>query len=140
MFLRLLAIETRKLLKRPQMWLEFAGLLGIIGLYFAARYAMMANSVRNGLELDLQVGIGLGYTQIIEFFFVGIFYGQSWTKWLMTNLHFSATFLLNSIGNRTANIPAHILAPAPALITAALYTLILLGLSLWLYRRKDVGG
>jgi hypothetical protein len=65
MFLRLLTIETRKLIKHPLLWLEFAGLLGIFGLYFAARYALMANSVRNGLvntrglELDLQIGLGL---------------------------------------------------------------------------------
>lgn len=65
MLLRLLTIETRKLLKHPLLWLELAGLLGIFSLYFAARYAMMANSVRHGLintrglELDLQVGIGL---------------------------------------------------------------------------------
>jgi ABC-type transport system involved in multi-copper enzyme maturation permease subunit len=65
MFVRLLSIETRKLLKHPLLWLEFTALLGIFCLYFAIRYAMMADSVRNGLvntrglELDLQVGIGL---------------------------------------------------------------------------------
>src|SRR5512133_3583127 len=65
MFLRLLSIETRKLLKHPWLWLGFAGLIGFFGLYFAARYAMLATAVRNGLvdtrglELDLQIGIGL---------------------------------------------------------------------------------
>lgn len=65
MFPRLLTIETRKLFKHPLLWLEFAALLGIFGLYFAARYAMLANAVRNGLvntrglELDLQIGLGL---------------------------------------------------------------------------------
>jgi len=65
MFLRLLSIEVRKLLKHPILWLEFAGLVLIMAAYFAARYALIANSVRNGLvntrglETDLQIGLGL---------------------------------------------------------------------------------
>lgn len=65
MFLHLLSIETRKLLKHPWLWLGFLGLIGFFGLYYSARYAMLATAVRNGLvdtrglELDLQVGIGL---------------------------------------------------------------------------------
>jgi hypothetical protein len=59
---------------------------------------------------------------------------------MFTNLHFSASFLLNGIGNRIPDLPNNILAPAPALVTAALYTLILLALAIWLYRRQDVGG
>ncbi|HEX2997826.1 MAG TPA: hypothetical protein VHP14_23590 [Anaerolineales bacterium] len=65
MFLRLLVIETRRLFKHPLLWLEFAGLLGIFALYFAARYALMVRAVENGLvntrglELDLQIGLGL---------------------------------------------------------------------------------
>jgi len=38
MFLRLLSIEVRKLLKHPILWLEFAGLVLIMAAYFAARY------------------------------------------------------------------------------------------------------
>jgi hypothetical protein len=65
MFLRLLDIETRKLLKHPLMWLELAGLIGIFALYFAVRYALMTSAVRDGLvntrglETDLQIGLGL---------------------------------------------------------------------------------
>jgi hypothetical protein len=65
MFLSLLSIEARKLFKHPWLWLGLAGLIGFFGLYFAARYAMMSTAVRNGLvdtrglELDLQIGIGL---------------------------------------------------------------------------------
>ncbi len=84
--------------------------------------------------------LGLGYTQILEFMLAGIFYGQSWTKWLFTNLHFSASFLLNEIGNRVPKLPEHVLAPTPALITAALYTLVFMTLAIWLYRRQDIGG
>ena len=84
--------------------------------------------------------LGLGYTQILEFMLAGIFYGKPWTRWLFTNVHFSASFLLNFIGNRVPELPAHILAPTPALIVAALYTLIFLTLATWLYRRQDVGG
>ncbi len=88
----------------------------------------------------LGVVIGLGYTQILEFLLSGIFHGAGWIRWLFTNLHFSATFLLNSIGNRTADLPAHLLPPAFALLTALFYSLLLLLLAIWLYRRQDVGG
>ena len=70
----------------------------------------------------------------------GIFHGADWTRWLFTNLHFSDSFLLNSIGSRSVELPTHILAPAPALITAALYTFGLIALAVWLYRRQDLGG
>ncbi len=84
--------------------------------------------------------LGLGYTQILEFMLAGIFYGASWTKWLFTNLHFSASFLLNFIGNRAPKLPEHILAPTPALVTAGFYTLIFIIIAIWLYRRQDIGG
>jgi len=88
----------------------------------------------------VSVIVGLGYTQFLEFIFAGLFHGAFWTKWLFTNLHFSTSFLLNSIGNRIPELPSNILAPAPALVAAAAYTLILLALTVWLYRRQDVGG
>ncbi len=88
----------------------------------------------------LSIVLGLGYTQFLEFLMAGIFHGKGWTKWLFTNLHFSATFLLNSIGNRVAEIPAHVLDPIPAFGTAAVYTLILIAAAAWLYHRQDLGG
>ncbi len=84
--------------------------------------------------------LGLGYTQFLEFLFSGLFHGKAWAKWMFTNLHFSASFLLNGIGNRVTELPASILQPVPALVTASLYTLILLVCGIWLYRRQDVGG
>jgi len=109
----------------------------LVNLPYIAFTLVLAVALRSTF---FSVALGLGYTQILEFIFAGILYGASWTKWLFTNLHLSATFLLNSIGNRTVDLPAHILAPVPALVTSAIYTLILLSLALWLYRRQDVGG
>lgn len=86
------------------------------------------------------IAIGLGYTQFIEILLTSIFYSAGWTKWMMRNLYFSATFLLNSIGNKTVGIPAQLLDPVPAFVTAAIYTLTFLSLAIWLYRRQDVGG
>ena len=82
----------------------------------------------------------LGYTQILENLLAGIFHGAGWTKWLFTNLYFSATFLLNSIGSRAVELPTTILSPGLALLTSAAYTLIFLAFAIWLYRRQDVGG
>ena len=65
MFLRLLAIETRKLLKNPALGVEVSILAFIFAAYFIIRYVTIADAVRNGLvntrglELDLQVGLGL---------------------------------------------------------------------------------
>jgi hypothetical protein len=84
--------------------------------------------------------LGLGYTQILENLLAGIFYGAAWTKWLFTTLHFSASFLLNEIGNRIPKLPEHILAPTPALVTAMLYTLTLMALAIGFYRRQDLNG
>ena len=88
------------------------------------------------------VGIlfGLGYTQFLELLLTGIFYSANWAKWIMRNLTLSATFLLNEIGNKTVDIPARLLAPQTAFMTAALYTLIFFAAALWLHRRQDVGG
>jgi hypothetical protein len=86
------------------------------------------------------IAIGLGYTQFIELLVTSIFYGASWSKWLMRNLYLSATFMLNSIGNKTVDVPAALLQPVPAFVTAAVYTLTFLSLAIWLYRRQDIGG
>jgi ABC-type transport system involved in multi-copper enzyme maturation permease subunit len=65
MFLRLLTIETRKLFKNPILWVELGILALIFVAYFTVRYVIIAEAVRNGLmntrglELDLQVGLGL---------------------------------------------------------------------------------
>ena len=61
----------------------------------------------------VSVVLGLGYTQILEFLFAGIFHGAGWTKWLFTNLHFSASFLLNSSAIVCLNfqLPSWLLRP-----------------------------
>jgi hypothetical protein len=59
MFLRLLGIEARKLLKHPILWLEFGGLTLIFAVYFIIRSVSVAASTANthGLETDLQMGL-----------------------------------------------------------------------------------
>lgn len=109
----------------------------LINLPYIALTLIFAVTLRSTF---VSIVLALGYTQILEFLFAGIFHGAGWTKWLFTNLHFSASFLLNTIGNRVAEIPAHILAPAPALVASTIYTLIFLLLAIWFYRRQDVGG
>ena len=84
------------------------------------------------------IAIGLGYTQFIELLVTGVFHGAGWAKWMMRNLYFSATFLLNAIGNKSVEVPAALLQPWPAFVIAAFYTLIFLSLALWLYRRQDM--
>lgn len=109
----------------------------LVNLPYLALTLLLAVALRSTF---FSVALGLGYTQFLELLLTGLFYGKSWTKWLFTNLHFSASFLLNSIGNRQAELPAHILAPTPALVMALVYTLVLMTLAIWLYRRQDVGG
>ncbi len=82
--------------------------------------------------------VGLGYAQVLDFMLSGIFHGAGWTKWLFTNVHFSASFLLNALGSRTVEPPSHVLSPIPALIVAAVYTMVLLAIAVWLYRRQDL--
>jgi hypothetical protein len=108
----------------------------LVYLPYIALTLLIAVSVRSTF---FSLALGLGYTQILELLLVGIFH-KDWTKWLLLNLHFSASFLLNSIGNRTAELHSHIMAPIPALLTASTYTLLILILTAWLYRRQDVGG
>ena len=84
--------------------------------------------------------IGLGYTQFIEILLTSVFYGAGWSKWMMRNLYFSATYLLNSIGNKTVSPRAELLSPGAAFAMAAVYTLTLLSLAIWHYRRQDLGG
>jgi hypothetical protein len=86
------------------------------------------------------IAIGLGYTQFVEFILSGFFYSANWAKWMPRGLYLSGTYLLNSIGNRVVNSPANLFAPGPAFIFAAIYTLVLLFLAIWLYRRQDLGG
>lgn len=109
----------------------------LVTLPYAALMLLITVVTRSAFA---SIAIGLGYTQFIEFLTTGIFYGAGWSKWMMRNLYFSATFLLNSIGNKTVDIPSHLLQPVPAFVTAAIYTLIFLSLAIWLYRRQDVGG
>ncbi len=86
----------------------------------------------------LSAVVGLGYAQVLDFMLSGIFHGAGWTKWLFTNVHFSASFLLNALGSRTVEPPSHVLSPIPALIVAAVYTMVLLAIAVWLYRRQDL--
>lgn len=109
----------------------------LVNLPYLALTLLITVAVRSTF---FSILLGLGYTQILEFMLAGIFYGASWTKWLFTSVHFSASFLLNDIGNRVPKLPEHILTPEPALVVAALYTLLLMTLAIWLYRRQDVGG
>ncbi len=84
--------------------------------------------------------IGLCYTQIFEMIFPAIFYATGLPKWLPTGFHISATYQLNAIGNKIVEIPDYLLNPTPAFVAAGIYTLILLAVVLWLYRRQDLGG
>lgn len=86
--------------------------------------------------------IGLGYTQFIEFLLAAVFYGHKLLTFYPRNLNLSLTFLLNSIGNRVAEIPENvsIAPPGAAMIAALAYTIVFLAAALWLYRRQDVGG
>ncbi len=73
MLLRLLDIEWRKLLKHPLLWLELAGLIGILAMYFLLRYALIVSSARHGMPseprallLDLQDGLELfGFVSVL---------------------------------------------------------------------------
>jgi hypothetical protein len=109
----------------------------LVNLPYLALTLLFAIATRSTF---FSIALGLGYTQILENLLAGIFHGAGWTKWLFTNLYFSATFLLNSIGNRAVELPTHILSPGLALLTSAAYTFIFLALAIWLYCRQDVGG
>jgi len=109
----------------------------LTNLPYIALTLLFATAVRSTF---FSIALGLGYTQILENLLAGIFHGAGWTKWLFTNLYFSATFLLNSIGSRAVELPTTILSPGLALLTSAAYTLIFLAFAIWLYRRQDVGG
>lgn len=86
------------------------------------------------------IAIGLGYTQFIELLLSSILYGTSGAEWMMRNLYLSATFLLNSIGNKTVSPPAELLSPPVAIAVAVIYSLVFLMLAVSLYRRQDLGG
>ncbi len=109
----------------------------LVNLPYIALALLLAIFLRSALFSAI---LGLGYTQVLEHLLTGIFHGEGWTRWLFTNLHFSVRFLLNAIGDRSVAPPSHILEPTSALFTAAAYTLCLLGLAVWLYRRQDLGG
>jgi hypothetical protein len=109
----------------------------LVTLPYAALMLLVTVVTRSAFA---SIAIGLGYTQFIEFLTTGIFYGAGWSKWMMRNLYYSATYSLNAIGNKTVDIPSHLLQPVPAFVTAAVYTLTFLSLAIWLYRRQDIGG
>jgi hypothetical protein len=109
----------------------------LVTLPYAAFTMLITVATRSTLG---GAALGLGYTQLVEFVLTGLFYGAEWSKWNMRNLHLSATYLLNSIGHKAVEVPASLLGPLPAFVTASLYTLIFLSLALWLYQRQDLGG
>lgn len=109
----------------------------LVTLPYAALMLLITVVTRSAFA---SIAIGLGYTQFIEFLMTAFFYNTSWSRWLMRNLYYSGTYVLNTIGNKTVDIPSHLLQPVPAFVTAAIYTLIFLSLAIWLYRRQDIGG
>ena len=111
--------------------------MALTSLPYIALTLVLAVALRSAF---LSIVVGLGYTVIFEFILVGIFRGAGPTKWLLDNLFFSASFLLNSIGGRVVMVPDRLLDPSQALIVSAVYTLAFLALAIALYRRQDLGG
>ncbi|HPN51999.1 MAG TPA: hypothetical protein PKW33_10460 [Anaerolineaceae bacterium] len=109
----------------------------LVNLPYIAMLIVIAVVVRSTF---FSIVLGLGYNFFLEYLLTAIFHGAGWTKWLITNVYFSVSFLLNGIGDRSVATPGHILTPGPALITSAVYTMVFLALAVWIYRRQDVGG
>ena len=109
----------------------------LVTLPYAALMLLLTVVTRSAFA---SIAIGLGYTQFIELLMTSFFYGAGWSKWMMRNVYLSATFLLNSIGDKSVDVPSALLQPVPAFVTAAVYTLTFLSLAIWLYRRQDIGG
>ncbi len=121
-------------------WLALAAAplyMTLVNLPYLALALLLVVVVRSAF---LGTILALGYAQILEFLLAGLFFQTAWVKWLCTNLHFSVTFLLNWIGNRSVTIPARIMPPEAALITSAAYTAVLVALAVAIYRRQDLGG
>ncbi len=62
MFMRALGIEARRVFRHPMTWLQFAALLGLLGMYCIARSMLTAASFRSGdapSGSDLQSGLEL---------------------------------------------------------------------------------
>lgn len=126
MLLNQISIDQRKTIKQPALWLRLA-------------LSILFHLVVEFRSTFVSIVLGLGYTQILEFLFAGHFYSAGWLNWQFTIAHFSASLLLNPIGNRVPEIPTSILAPLPALATATIYTLVLLATAIWLCLKQDVG-
>ncbi|MGE5072995.1 MAG: ABC transporter permease [Anaerolineae bacterium] len=80
----------------------------------------------------------LGYSLFVETLLTAIFFNAGWVRWLITNVHFSASYLLNLIGGRSVEAPSRLLAPHLALALAAAYTVALLAVAILIYRRQDI--
>ncbi|GIK10488.1 MAG: hypothetical protein JETCAE02_03020 [Anaerolineaceae bacterium] len=117
--------------------LAAVGYMTLVLTPYIALTALIAVLTRSAFA---SVVIGLGYTQFIEIVFTSIAYGENWTRWALRNLGFSATYLLNSIGNRVVEPPPHVFSPTSAFVVAGVYAAIFLSLAVWLYRRQDIGG
>ncbi len=63
MFLRVLDIEAHRVFRHPMLWMQFVALLGLLGMYCAARTMLTAASFRSGVAAptgsDLQGGLEL---------------------------------------------------------------------------------
>jgi ABC-2 family transporter protein len=88
----------------------------------------------------LSVALGLGYTVVMETLLASIFYEAGWTKWLLTNVHESTTYLLNSMGNLSKAPPAWSLNSVTAIVVAVAYTVCMLVAAIIVLRQQDVGG
>ncbi len=86
------------------------------------------------------VVVGLGLTQFVEILLTAAFYDNSLASLMPRNLYFSATYLLNSIGNVASEVRPGLLEPNLAFVAAAVYTILCLTTAVWLYRRQDLGG
>ncbi len=109
----------------------------IVVLPYAALMLLLALLTRSTF---VSAGIGLIYTLFIELILGSAFFDAWWVRWLPRSLWLSATFRLNAIGDRMVAVPSSLHDPLTACVVAAGYTLVLLALAVWVYRRQDVGG
>lgn len=121
-------------------WVATISAIGYMTLVLLPYIALMALIIVATRSTFAGIVIGLGVTQFVEMMFTVLTLNVGWGRWAPRNLYFSATYLLNAIGDRFVETPPNLLAPVPTFITAAIYTLILLSLAIWLYRRQDIGG
>lgn len=111
--------------------------LTVVVLPYAALMLLLALVTRSTF---VSAAIGFAYVLVAENLVGAVFYQAAWIRWLPRNLYFSATYLLNHIGNKTVPVPDHLFEPYTACLVALGYTVALLALAIGVYRRQDVGG